>query len=98
MGGRVGGITSKYYKETRGIKVSGGQTVKAGTVLTRQGHKWHPGINVIGRTHLTAACDGEVYFTKKKGGFHKMITCVNIRAVAKKAAPKSTKSTASQQN
>ena len=43
---RLGHTTHKYYKETRGIKVSGGQEVKAGTVLTRQGHKWKPGINV----------------------------------------------------
>ena len=32
MGGRVGGISSKYYCETGGIKVSGGQQVKAGTI------------------------------------------------------------------
>lgn len=81
MGGRVGGISSKFYKETRGIKVSGGQKVTAGTVLTRQGHKWQPGINVIGRTSLTAGCDGEVYFTKKKNGFFKQATYINIRPV-----------------
>ena len=84
MGGRVGGITSKYYKETRGIKVSGGQLVKAGTLLTRQGDKWQPGINVIGRTHLTAACDGQVYFRKKKGNYTRVVTFVNIRPVEKK--------------
>ena len=33
MGGRVGGITSKYYTETRGMKVSGGQKVKAALAL-----------------------------------------------------------------
>jgi len=32
MGGRVGGISSKYYCETAGIKVSGGQKVKSGTI------------------------------------------------------------------
>ena len=84
MGGRVGGISSKYYRETRGIKVSGGQVVRAGTVLTRQGHKWQAGVNVIGRTHLTAACDGEVFFRKKKGRYHRAITCVNIRPVEPK--------------
>jgi len=76
---RVGGLTKKYYKETRGIKVSGGQVVKAGTILTRQGHRWQPGVNIIGKTHLTAACDGEVYFTKKKGSYKREITIVNIR-------------------
>ena len=79
MGGRVGGITSKYYKETRGVKVSGGQNVKAGTVLTRQGNKWKPGLNVIGLSHLTAACEGEVYFTRKKNRYNRVITCINIK-------------------
>ncbi len=80
---KVGGTTKKYYKETRGIKVSGGQSVKAGTVLTRQGHRWHPGLNVTGMTHLTAACAGEVYFTKKKGSYQQAITVVNVRPAAK---------------
>ena len=79
MGGRVGGISSKFYKETRGVKVSGGQKVTSGTVLTRQGNKWQAGLNVIGRTSLTAGCDGEVYFTKKKNGFFRQATYINIR-------------------
>jgi len=79
MGGRVGGITSKYYAETRGMKVSGGQTVKSGTVLTRQGNKWRPGLNVIGVSHLTAACEGEVYFTRKKNRYNRVVTCINIK-------------------
>ena len=83
MGGRVGGLTSKYYVETRGIKVSGGQVVKSGTVLTRQGQKWRPGLNVIGTAHLTAACDGEVYFTRKKNRYNRVITSINIKASSK---------------
>lgn len=79
MSGRVGGLTAKYYKETRGVKVSGGQKVVSGTVLTRQGDKWQPGENVIGRTHLTAACDGEIYFTRKRNRVKKVITLINIR-------------------
>ena len=79
MGGRVGGITSKYYSETRGVKVSGGQKVKAGTILTRQGTIWKPGLNVIGRASLTASCDGEVYFTRKKSRYNKVITVINIK-------------------
>ncbi len=79
MGGRVGGITSKYYRETAGIKVSGGQKVKSGTILTRQGDQWKRGLNVIGRSSLTAACDGEVYFTRRKNGSNKVITIINIR-------------------
>ena len=57
----------------------GGQPVKAGTVLTRQGDRWKPGINVIGRTLLTAACDGEIYFTHKVGKYTLPITVVNVR-------------------
>ena len=82
MGGRVGGITSKYYCETRGIKVSGGQKVKAGTVLTRKGEQWKPGLNVIGRASLTAAVGGEVYFTHKKSTYNKVITLINIKPSA----------------
>ena len=78
---RLGGTTKRFYRETRGIKVSGGQRVKAGTVLTREGDRWKPGLNVIGRTLLTAACDGEVYFTKRAGKYKKTITLVNVRSV-----------------
>ena len=79
MGGRVGGISSKYYRETAGIKVSGGQKVKSGTILTRQGNQWKCGLNVIGRSSLTAACNGEVYFTRRKNGSNKVITLINIK-------------------
>jgi len=79
---RVGGLTKKYYKETRGIKVAGGQTVKGGTILTRQGDKWKPGLNVTGRIHLAAACAGKVYFTKKRGLHSNVQTYVNIEPVS----------------
>lgn len=81
MGGRVGGISSKFYKETKGVKVSGGQLVKAGTMLTREGDKWQAGLNIVGRTSLTAGCDGEVYFVKKKNTFKRQVTYINIRPV-----------------
>ena len=83
MGGRVGGLTAKFYKETKGIKVSGGQKVKAGTVLTREGHKWQRGINVTGLTSLVAKCEGEVYFTRKRNNYKKVVTYINIRSAAK---------------
>lgn len=82
MGGRVGGITSKFYWETGGVKVSGGQKVKSGTVLTRKGNQWKAGLNVIGRDSLTAAVDGEVYFTRKKNSYKKVVTLINIKPVA----------------
>ncbi len=85
---KVGGLTSKYYKETRGLKVSGGQKVKSGTVLTRNGNKWKPGTNVAGRMHLTAVCDGEVYFTKKRGNYKKTVTYVHVRPPKEKKSKK----------
>lgn len=81
---KIGGTTSRFYRETRGMKVSGGQRVTSGTILTRQGHKWQPGLNVNGQTHLTAACDGEVYFTKKKNKYRKLTTYINIRPASSK--------------
>ncbi|MBF0122566.1 MAG: 50S ribosomal protein L27 [Candidatus Omnitrophica bacterium] len=83
---RKGGKSHKIYVETCGIKVSGGQVVKSGTVLTRQGDRWKPGINVLGLMHLTAACAGEVYFTKKRNSKNgKIDTIVNVRQAVKKA-------------
>ncbi len=76
---KVGGTTKRYYKETRGMKVSGGQKVKAGTILTRQGHRWKPGQNITGRTHLTAACDGTVYFSRKQGHYKRGVTFIHIK-------------------
>ncbi len=76
---RVGGITSKFYRYTRGVKVSGGEWVKTGTLLTREGDKWKPGYNVVGQTHLNAACDGTIYFTKKKGNYNRRITYIHVR-------------------
>ena len=78
---KVGGTTKKFYRETRGIKVSGGQTVKTGTVLTRRGDRWKPGLNVLGITLLTAGCAGEVYFTRKRGNYRRAVTIINIRPV-----------------
>lgn len=83
---KVGGLTNKYYKETKGLKVSGGQVVKAGAMITRQGDKWQPGLNVTGKTHLTAIVSGEVYFTKKKNTYNRMVTVVNVREIEAAAA------------
>ncbi len=84
MGGRVGGTQSKYYIETAGMKVSGGQQVKAGACLTRNGDKWQAGLNVIGRSSLTAQVEGEVYFTRKKNSYKRVITLINIKPNAAK--------------
>lgn len=81
---KKGGTKTKFYRETRGVKVSGGQFVRCGTVLTREGHRWKPGANVSGRMHLTAVCDGEVYFTRKRGNYNRAVTFIHVRPVAEK--------------
>jgi ribosomal protein L27 len=79
MGGKVGGLSHKCYCETAGIKVSNGQTVKSGAVLTREGDKWKPGLNVIGSMKLTAGVSGTIYFTRKRNKSGKVITLVNVK-------------------
>jgi large subunit ribosomal protein L27 len=52
-----------------GVKLFGGQTIKAGNIIVRQrGTKHNPGENVgIGRDHtLFALIDGTVEFRKKR--------------------------------
>jgi len=56
--------------QRRGVKVFGGQTVRAGNVLVRQlGTKFHPGLNVgMGRDFtLFALKDGVVKFRERRG-------------------------------
>ena len=81
---KKGGKTSQFYTETRGLKTSGGQTVKAGAVLTRQGSKWKPGLNVIGDNHLVAGVEGEVYFTRKKSSYRQVQTVINVKPAGQK--------------
>lgn len=78
---RRGGLSHKHYKETAGLKVSGGMFVKKGAILTREGDKWKAGVNVGGESgSLYALCSGKVYFTKKRGRYHrrKRMTFINI--------------------
>ena len=52
-----------------GVKLFGGQTAKAGSIIVRQrGTKHNPGLNVgLGKDHtLFALTDGEVEFKRKK--------------------------------
>ncbi|MBG0858158.1 MAG: 50S ribosomal protein L27 [Bacteroidales bacterium] len=52
-----------------GVKLFGGQLVKAGNIIVRQrGTKHNPGLNVgLGKDHtLFALADGEIEFKKKK--------------------------------
>ena len=54
-----------------GVKRYGGEQVLAGNIIVRQrGTKWKPGKNVgLGKDHTVfALLDGEVLFTRGKGG------------------------------
>ena len=56
------------HSKRLGVKLFGGQTAKAGSILVRQrGTVHHPGVNVgIGKDHtLYALIDGVVTFRKK---------------------------------
>ncbi len=56
--------------QRRGVKIFGGQTIRAGTILVRQvGTKIHPGRNVgVGRDFtLFALCDGVVHYGTSRG-------------------------------
>ena len=56
--------------QRRGMKVFGGQTVKAGAILVRQlGTRIHPGRNVgLGKDYtLFAKCSGTVSYPRSRG-------------------------------
>jgi large subunit ribosomal protein L27 len=73
MAHKKGAGSSRNGRESEskrlGVKLYGGQIVKAGNILVRQrGTKHNPGLNVgIGKDHtLFALIDGEVEFRRKK--------------------------------
>jgi large subunit ribosomal protein L27 len=68
-----------------GVKVFGGQTVKAGAIIVRQrGTRFHGGVNVgVGRDHtLYALCAGEVAFVQRGPKNRKFVTIVDSQASA----------------
>ncbi len=72
MAHKKAGGSSKNGRDSHskrlGVKLFGGQVVRAGNILVRQrGTRFHPGTNVgLGRDHtLFAKIDGQVRFEKK---------------------------------
>ena len=72
MAHKKAGGSSKNGRDSEskrlGVKLYGGQVVKAGNIIVRQrGTRFHPGVNVgCGRDHtLFATADGEVRFERK---------------------------------
>lgn len=73
MAHKKGGGSSRNGRDSnpqyRGVKLYGGQTAKAGSIIVRQcGTKWHPGHGVLmGRDYtLFAAHSGTVKFEKSR--------------------------------
>lgn len=72
MAQKKGGGSTRNGRDSKpkmlGVKVYGGQTVPAGSIIVRQrGTKFHAGTNVgVGKDHtLYALVDGEVKFAVK---------------------------------
>lgn len=87
MAHKKGGGSSRNGRESEskrlGVKVFGGQEVKAGNIIIRQrGTKFHPGKNVsLGRDHtIYSLVDGKVSFTERTQN-RKRRKVVNVEAV-----------------
>ena len=72
MAQKKGGGSTRNGRDSKpkmlGVKVYGGQSISAGSIIVRQrGTKFHPGVNVgIGKDHtLFALVDGHVSFAIK---------------------------------
>ena len=67
-----------------GVKVFGGETIRAGGIIVRQrGTKLHPGVNVgIGKDHtLYALVDGQVRYATRGRNGDKMVDVVEGQAI-----------------
>lgn len=83
MAQKKGGGSTRNGRDSQpkmlGVKVFGGQTVSAGSILVRQrGTRFHPGTNVaVGRDHtLFALVDGRVEYAVK-GALNRQVVSVN---------------------
>ena len=70
-------------KKDKMTKVSGGQPVKTGQILSRGLSTYKAGVNVKGLGNLHALSNGTIYFTKKKTGHGRVRTYINIRPAEK---------------
>ena len=73
-------------KEDKALKVSNGQTVKKGQILSKGIDTYKAGHNVKGLDTLFALCPGKVYFTRKKTSHSKVRTLINVEPVPEKPA------------
>ena len=79
----IGGFSRP--KKDKAVKVSCGELVKTGQILTRGMPNYKAGINVKGLDTLFALCPGKVYFTKKKTSHGKFRTFVNVEPTGEKS-------------
>ena len=86
MAQKKGGGSTRHGRDSKpkmlGVKVFGGQTVSAGSIIGRQrGTKFHAGSNVgVGKDHtLFALVDGQVSFATK-GALNKHVVQVTPAA------------------
>jgi ribosomal protein L27 len=75
-------------KKDQMIKVSNGQLVKTGHILSRGISAYKAGVNVKGKATLFALCNGTVLFRKKKTLHGKVMTFINIVPVKSEASSK----------
>lgn len=73
----MAGGKSRPQKD-KGIKISGGQFVKAGQILSRRLPAYKAGKNVRGQGTLYSLCEGKVYFSKKKTSHGRPRTFINV--------------------
>jgi large subunit ribosomal protein L27 len=85
MAQKKGGGSTRNGRDSKpkmlGVKVFGGQSVPAGSIIVRQrGTRFHPGTNVgIGRDHtLFALVDGTVSFAVKGPLNHQTVFVVPV--------------------
>jgi len=78
----VGGFSTP--KKDKALKVSSGQKVIAGKILSRGIPTYKAGMNVKGQGTLYALCAGEVYFSKKKTSGGKARTFINVKPAEQK--------------
>ena len=93
MAHKKAGGSSKNGRDSEskrlGVKVYGGQNVRAGNIIVRQrGTRFHPGDNVrCGRDHtLFATSDGVVAFGRRGPQNRKTVSVVAAPAVTESAA------------
>lgn len=74
-------------KKDRAIKVSSGEKVLTGQILSRGIMTYKAGRNVRGIDTLYALCPGKVSFSKKKTSHGKVRTFINILPLKEKHQP-----------